>query len=351
MKPSLIPDILELARRARKNNRTFNPLFVGPPGLGKSEIVQAWCKKNNLPFIDIRAALLEAPDVVGFPIVQVVNGRQVTTYATPEEWPNDGEGVVFLDEINRGTTSVMNAFMQILTDRKIKKYDLPPGWIVVSCINPEDAHHDVNTMDTALKDRFEIFEVEYDKESFVDFMKQDKWDPTIVMFVESNTWRYSRPQDIGDVAGAKYISPRTLSKLNNALQSELPQNIELDVFDSILGKNVGKTFLSFKYDEQPVVLKDLLERKSYAFKKIKEFSNPENYKNGHISITIRDIVENDSEKVTDELLIDLLLVLPADQGPMLIREMEYKRKDANLLQRLVKKNDKIAEYFRAILKG
>src|ERR1017187_2099927 len=335
MKPNFIHDVLDLAKRARQDEKVFNPLFVGPPGVGKSEIVQEWCRNNNIPFIDIRAALLEAPDVVGFPTVQVVSGKQVTTYATPEIWPSDGEGVIFLDEINRGTTSVMNAFMQLLTDRKINKYSLPEGWIIVSCVNPEDEFCDVNTMDTALKDRFEIFEVEYDKEAFLKYARKSDWDETLVMFVDSNTWRYAKPADIGNFAGAKYSSPRTLSKPNTALKAGIPKEIELEVFESILGRNNAKAFLQFKYDEQPVLLRDFLERKPYALRKIKEFSNPENYKNGHISITIRDIVENDSDKVTDDLLVDIMLVLPADQGPILIRELEYKRKDANVLKRLV----------------
>ena len=144
MRPGLIFNIMNIARKAREMNNNYNPLFSGAPGLGKSEIVQAWCKQAGIPFIDLRAAYLEAPDVIGYPTVAMRNGKSITVHNTPEFWPEAGEGVIFLDEVNRGNQSVMNTFMQLLTDRKVHNYTLPPGLIIASCINPENEQNDVN---------------------------------------------------------------------------------------------------------------------------------------------------------------------------------------------------------------
>ena len=136
MTPETIFEILDVAMQIRKNGDVFNPLFVGPPGVGKSQIVQQWAKKNNLPFIDLRAAYLEAPDLIGFPSIETKsNNKKVTVHNIPEFWPEEGTtGVMLLEEPNRGTTSVLNTFMQLLTDRKVHKYTLPEGWIIVGCI-------------------------------------------------------------------------------------------------------------------------------------------------------------------------------------------------------------------------
>src|SRR6267142_5363183 len=174
MKPNEIFDVLDLTRRAREINEVFNPMFVSPPGVGKSSIVQQWCKLNNLPFIDLRLAYFESTDLIGFPSVENRDGRQVTTHNIPDLWPMDPEweGVLLLEEPNRALPSTMNAVMQLLTDRKVHKYNLPKKALIVSCINPEDGLNDVQSMDPALRDRFEIFEVNYDKTAFIKHMKE-----------------------------------------------------------------------------------------------------------------------------------------------------------------------------------
>ena len=42
MKPSDIMDIMDLAYRANEQGNILNPLFIGPPGVGKSHIIQQW---------------------------------------------------------------------------------------------------------------------------------------------------------------------------------------------------------------------------------------------------------------------------------------------------------------------
>lgn len=337
-----------MARNARRNGDTFNPLFSGPPGIGKSQIVQQWCKENDLPFIDLRIALMEAPDLIGFPTVEERNGRQVTSHNIPDFWPYKGEGVLLLEEPNRGTTSVMNTLMQLLTDRKIHKYDLPEGWIIVSCINPEDSQYDVNTMDPALKDRFEIFEVEYDKETFVNHMRSSKWDQNIRMFVEAGAWEYRRPENIGATAGNKYLSPRTFSKLNAALKAGIDPEFEVTVYDSVLGRNVGTSFYAFLHNEQPVLYSDIVTNIKKACRKLNQFSDPKNYKSGHVAITISSIVEDGD--ISDDHLGEVFLSLPVDQGTRLVKELQFKRKDDNILERICDKFPEVKKHLKSTLK-
>lgn len=347
-----VGDILDLAWNINQEGKTFNVLFSGPAGVGKSERVQQWCKQNNLPFIDLRAAYLEAPDVIGFPSVEVIDGRQVTKHNLPEFWPVGGKGVLLLEEPNRGTTSVLNTFMQLLTDRKIHTYHLPKDWMIVGLINPETAEYDVNTMDAALKNRFEIFEVGYDKTTFVNYMKTTNYNKQIINFVEYNMWEYKTPEDLADNPGSKYVSPRSFSKLNNALNAGISKELELTVFEAVLGKNVGKSFWAFVNDERPVRLEELLKDTKAALKTLKKYSEPSNYKNALLSITIKDIVDNEQankEGITDELLKDIMLAIPSDQGMTLVRDIEYKRKD-KVLDRLIQTYPKIKEEYSTVLK-
>lgn len=342
MKPKDIMGILDLAHRARKNGNVFNPLFVSNAGLGKSYLVKQWAKERNLPVIDLRAAYLEAPEVIGYPIIQNVNGKQCMHYATPDFWPTEGEGVIFIDEVNRGTTSVLNAFMQLLTDRRIHNYRLPEGWIIVAAINPENEMYDVNTMDTALKDRFEIFEVNYDKGSFVQHMKEQNWNSSIVMFVESGLWNYVAPEDIGNIDGAKYIAPRTLEKLNTAMHAGFDNSEqEYTVFVSTLGKNVGRAFYNFIYNEYPILYGDLKSDLNKSLKMLEKYSDKENYKASYIALTIKSLVD---EKVSDlDLLSKVILAIPADQGITLLKELSYALKK-ELLEEVNQHNPKVKKH-------
>jgi hypothetical protein len=355
MKPNQITNILNLALKARNNGDKFNPLFVGPPGIGKSEIVQQWCESQKLPFIDLRAAYLEAPDLIGFPMLKEVNGRTRTVHGTPEFWPDSGQGVILLEEPNRGTTSVMNTFMQLLTDRKVHNYTLPDGWVIVACINPETEDMDVNTMDPALKNRFEIFEVEYDREAFLDFMRVSEWDERIQNFVRGNFWTYLPPQEVAANTGAKYVSPRSFSKLNAALRAGLTGHdelIQMSVFESILGKTYGIQFFNFICKERPVFVQDLLENYDESIARLRMFSRPDNYKNGHISMLVEDVKRNES-KVTDDLLAHILVTIPADQSVLLLREVGRirKLKPEELIDKLCKNYKEVKKHIKDNLKA
>lgn len=354
MIPSKMFDILDLAKRVTDQGRTFNVLFQGPAGVGKSEIVQQWCRANTLRFIDLRAAYLESPDLIGYPTVETIDGRQVTKHNVPEFWPHPGEspGVLFIDEVNRGTNAVMNCFMQLLTDKRIHNYEFPQNWMIVAAINPENGEYEVNTMDAALKSRFELFEVNYDRESFVTYMKDSAWDERIVMFVESGSWTYTTPEEVAKNPQAKYVSPRNWSKVNNALKAGFKEEDSLMIFEALLGKNIGKMFLAFLNDERPVLRADLESSKAKSLKRLKKFSDPQNYKNHLTAITVKDITDRDSaeDAIEDDLLADVLLTIPADQAVRLIRDLEYKRK-VPMIEELIKSYPELKKYLQTTFRA
>lgn len=352
MKPSQIYQVMDMAKTARSLGRVWNPIFVGPPGIAKSAIMQDWSKKNGYGFIDIRTALREAPDLIGFPRIETLNGRERVLYATPIFWPAPGEKktVVCFDEVNRGNTSVLNAIMQILTDRKIGDFELSEDAIICAAINPEDEQNDVNMMDSALKDRFEFFTIDYDKNEHVAYMKARNYEQSIIDWVDSRTWMYRRPEQISaEKAGDKYLSPRSLEKLDTAMKSggcDNGRDFELMIYTETLGQLNGASFYQFRYNERPVAYSEILDEntRKEALRRLEKYSDPNDYKAGIIALTIRDIVADG--KIEDDLLCQVLLVLPADQGPKLLYQLERARNDdANELSRRILKNKKIHKYF------
>lgn len=343
MKPSRIGEILDLAHEARKSGYRFSPMFRGGAGLGKSEIVQQWvseqrAKDPKFGFLDLRLAYYEAPDVIGFPTAKEDNaGILRTTHALPDFWPTEGNGLILLEEVNRGTTGVMNTMMQLLTDRAVgPHYKLPDGWMIASCVNPDDANYDVNSMDTALLDRFEIFDIDYDHMTFMEFIEAKKWHTCITRYVKSGAWTFKAADSIGKEG--KYISPRTWSKLNAAEQSGAQDNRQLHriICQSILGKHVGNEYWKQCWDDAPVTAQDLIASKTSAIKKLKGQSKPESYQGDRIACTVESIIGAygglskakggvcDEDQVDEDTMAEIASIIPADQAVNLIKECGYK---------------------------
>lgn len=339
MKPSHILTIMDTALAARKAGEVMNPLFTGEAGLGKSQICQQWVKEQrkrnpNFGFVDIRIAYMEAPDLIGFPeTAKDENGLVRTCHRLPEFWPTEGEGLILLEEPNRGTTGVMNCLMQVLTDRKIHNYTLPDGWLIAGCINPDSSEYDVNAMDTALKDRFEEYEIEYDALTFMEFMDNANWNESIQRFIGDAIWLYKTSKELGQ--GGKYISPRTWSKVQAAEKAGVRNNRQLHriVVSSILGKDIGNEFHKYCYDQAPVTAHELLKDPKGALAKLKEHSHPDTYKGDMLASTVESVTKAyggakkdcKPDQVDEDLMAQVAKIIPSDYAVNLIKQCGFKQ--------------------------
>jgi len=369
MKPSHITSIMDTALEARKLGQVFTPLFTGEAGLGKSQIVQQWVKKQrernpNFGFVDLRIAYMEAPDLIGLPETETgPDGAKITSHYQPDFLPREmaSEGLLLLEEPNRATTGMMNCLMQLLTDRKIHKYTLPEGWVIAGCINPDSSEYDVNTMDTALKDRFEEFEVEYDPLSFLEFMDSQNWNESVQRFVGDGIWIYKTSKELGQ--GGKYISPRTWSKVQAAEVSGVRKNRNLHriVVNSILGKDIGNEYHKYCYDQAPVTASDLIKDPKAALAKLKEHSHPDTYKGDMVAATIDSIIKAyggakkdcKADQIDEELMADVAKIIPADLAVQLLKGCGFKvtkGKMSDFFNDFVKRHPDLINVLKANLK-
>lgn len=146
MKPSFM---IEALRTLTKVNQ---PAFIwGPPGVGKSQLVAQVAAEQKKEMIDIRAVLLDPVDLRGLPHLGKDNTAR---WATPDFLPQEGEGILFLDELNAAPPLVQAACYQLTLDRKIGEYTLPDGWSVLAAGNRETDRSVTSRMPSALANRF-----------------------------------------------------------------------------------------------------------------------------------------------------------------------------------------------------
>ena len=150
------------------------PLFLwGPPGIGKSELVEGITNELGGLMIDLRLGQMEPTDIRGIPFYNKDSGKM--DWAPPVELPDEEMSsqypivVLFLDELNSAAPSVQSAAYQLILNRRIGKYRLPKNVVMVAAGNRESDKGVTFRMPTPLANRF------VHQEMKVDFVSWQQW--------------------------------------------------------------------------------------------------------------------------------------------------------------------------------
>lgn len=122
--------------------RTPIPHLVGPPGSGKSTIVETAARMIGVDVHTINVSRISPLDLEG--VQMPSEGQLVMMLATYWTKLKDGD-ILFLDEFLRGFPEVYNGFIDILTSRTVAGHKLPKVFIIAasnSRISPDAALND-----------------------------------------------------------------------------------------------------------------------------------------------------------------------------------------------------------------
>lgn len=137
-------------------------MLWGAPGIGKSSIVADVASMHGLQLVDLRLSQLAPSDLRGLPVAE--NG--VSRWFPPEFLPTDGEGVLFLDEINMAPPAMQGIAQQLILDRRVGGYRVPDGWFIWAAGNRKTDRAAVFEMPSALANRFIHLDLVPDFDSF-----------------------------------------------------------------------------------------------------------------------------------------------------------------------------------------
>ena len=140
----------------------LSTMIWGPPGIGKSSIVTQTAAKHGLDCVDLRLSQLAPTDLRGLPVPE--NG--IARWFPPEFLPQDGRGILFLDELNMAPPAMQGVAQQLILDRRVGSYAVPAGWFVWAAGNRKEDRASVFDMPAPLANRFVHLEVAPDFDSF-----------------------------------------------------------------------------------------------------------------------------------------------------------------------------------------
>ncbi len=176
MKPSKIVQSLKSLIHVKQ------PVFIwGPPGIGKSQVVAQVAREENLDLTDVRAVLLDPVDLRGLPHI---NGNRAS-WCPPDFLPEQGHGVLFLDELNAAPPLVQAACYQLILDRRLGEYVLAPGWSIVAAGNRDTDRAVTHRMPSALANRFAHLDFEVDVGEWLVWAQENTISPEVTAFYVS----------------------------------------------------------------------------------------------------------------------------------------------------------------------
>ena len=226
-----ISDVQSALSKVISSGIKHSVFLWGPPGIGKSSVVKKVTKDNDLRLIDLRISQLAPTDIRGLPFVE----DGLAKFAPPSFLPQEGEGVLFVDEFNMASPSMMGIAQQLILDRQVGDYTVPDGWFIVAAGNRTEDRAAVSQMPAPVANRFIHFNVESDLSSWKEYAIQNGVNEQIISFLNF------RPQLLFDFNknATAWPSPRSWDFANSLL------SIGLEV-DAAVGDGTAAEFYAYQ---------------------------------------------------------------------------------------------------------
>jgi len=226
------------------------PVFLwGPPGIGKSDIVQQIT--NNLPkshLIDIRLSLWEPTDIKGIPYFDSNQNKMV--WGAPAELPDEDMAsqydhiVLFLDEMNSAAPAVQAAAYQLILNRRVGTYTLPDNVMIVAAGNREADKGVTYRMPAPLANRFVHLEMRVDFDDWFEWAVDNNIHRDVVGYL---TFSKKDLYDFDPKSPSRsFATPRSWTFVSELLEDELDENTTTDLVSGAVGEGLAVKFMAHR---------------------------------------------------------------------------------------------------------
>jgi hypothetical protein len=229
--------------------RVKRPVFLwGPPGIGKSELVEGITKDLGGLMIDLRLGQMEPTDIRGIPFYN--KDKNIMEYAPPGDLPDAETAsqypvvVLFLDEMNSAPASVQSAAYQLILNRRVGKYVLPDNVVMVAAGNRESDKGVTYRMPTPLSNRFIHQEMRVDFASWQEWAVENKIHKDVVGYLSF------AKQDLYDFdaksSSRAFATPRSWSFVSQLLNDSVDDETAMNLIAGTVGEGLAVKFMAHR---------------------------------------------------------------------------------------------------------
>ena len=230
------------ARKAiLKAFKAKRPMFLwGPPGIGKSEVVQDITTELGGLMIDLRMAQMEPTDLRGIPYYNKESNRM--EWAPPVDLPDQALAdqypiiVLFLDEMNSAAPAVQAAGYQLTLNRAVGKYKLPDNVVIVAAGNRESDKGVTYRMPMPLANRFLHIEMR------ADFASWQTWAVNAGIHTDVVGYLSFAKNDLYDFdnksSSRAFATPRSWTFVSEILEDE--EDTDTDTLFNLVASAIGE---------------------------------------------------------------------------------------------------------------
>jgi hypothetical protein len=244
-------------------------LVLGPAGIGKSDVMRQTAAYFSWPIIDIRLSQMDPVDLRGIPYVEEqpgmpgtrestdmlsatsgTSGTQRRTAWCPPSWLPDAErdgpeGIMFLDEINGATPAVAAAAYQLILDRALGDYKVPPGWAIAAAGNNQSDRGVTYTMPAPLTNRFSVWQAEPHIDDFTHYAAHAGCNDKVMAFLRFRSDYLHKFSGKDYVSGQQFPTPRGWMRVSDHMNLDLPDSDMHELIRGDVGEEAGQEFITF----------------------------------------------------------------------------------------------------------
>ena len=203
-------------------------VLMGPPGIGKTAIVSQLAEEMELAFVSYSMTHHTRQSALGLPEISTkeYDGRTytVTDYTMSEiiasvfeamERTGIPRGILFLDEINCVSETLVPAMLQFLQFKTFGRHRLPKGWILIAAGNPPEYNRSARDFDVVTWDRVRRMDIEPDLSAWNQYMAEKGLHPAVHAYLMQKPDRFYRMNRTVD--GTGFVTARGWSDLGGML--------------------------------------------------------------------------------------------------------------------------------------
>ena len=174
-------------------------LLMGPPGVGKTAIFYQLAQELGVNLVSYTMTHHTRQSALGLPVLRekTFGGKTYTAteYTMSEilasvyeriEKTGVPTGILFLDEINCVSETLMPAMLQLLQSKQFGTHALPEGWVIAAAGNPPAYNESARTFDTVTMDRVRLLQIEADFAVWRDYAHEKGLHPAVLSYLELN---------------------------------------------------------------------------------------------------------------------------------------------------------------------